>query len=93
MKPENRFYVYVYLDPRKLGKYIYGDYEFDYEPFYIGKGTEDRNEIHLKEVKYIKENGIKAEKGDGINWFKVNKIIKIQETKKDPIILIIQDKR
>jgi predicted XRE-type DNA-binding protein len=38
----NKFYVYIYLDPRKLGKYKYGEYEFDYEPFYIGKGKGNR---------------------------------------------------
>jgi hypothetical protein len=36
------FYVYIYLDPRKPGKYVYGEYEFDYEPFYVGKGKENR---------------------------------------------------
>lgn len=40
--PPHRFYVYVYLDPRKLGKYCYKDFSFLYEPFYIGKGTSDR---------------------------------------------------
>jgi len=33
----NKYYVYVYLDSRKPGKYKYGEYEFDYEPFYVGK--------------------------------------------------------
>jgi len=38
----NNFYVYAYLDPRKIGKYTYGELSFDYEPFYIGKGTKNR---------------------------------------------------
>lgn len=45
---EKKFYVYVYLDPRKPGKYEYGNYSFDYEPFYIGKGFSSRIFYHLK---------------------------------------------
>lgn len=43
----NRFYIYVYLDPRKQGKFVYGEYEFDYEPFYVGKGQRFRKNYHL----------------------------------------------
>ena len=41
------FYVYVYLDPRKPGHYVYGEYEFEYEPFYVGKGNNGRSHQHL----------------------------------------------
>lgn len=37
-----KFYVYVYLDPRKPGEFIYDKYVFDYEPIYVGKGIRDR---------------------------------------------------
>lgn len=33
------YYVYVWLDPRKQGKYKYGDHKFLHEPLYVGKGT------------------------------------------------------
>jgi hypothetical protein len=49
------FYVYVYLDPRKPGKYVYGEYEFDYEPFYVGKGNGKRAYAHLKSNKRNEE--------------------------------------
>ena len=34
------YYNYVYLDPRKPGRYIYDDINvsFLYEPYYVGKG-------------------------------------------------------
>ena len=46
-QPDNRFYVYVYLDQMKPGNYNYGEYHFDYNPFYVGKGNGDRSNIHL----------------------------------------------
>ena len=39
------FYVYIYLDTRKSGKFIYGDLEFEYEPIYVGKTFEGRKEL------------------------------------------------
>lgn len=47
----NEFYIYAYLDPRKPGTFNYGSYNFDYEPFYVGKGSGDRLYHHLNEAK------------------------------------------
>lgn len=52
---KNRFYVYALLDPRKPGKYKYGKYKFDYEPFYIGKGCGNRI-LHHTEKSNMKRN-------------------------------------
>lgn len=42
------FYVYLYLDPRKSGNFQYKDHLFDFEPFYVGKGSGKRLNEHLK---------------------------------------------
>ena len=79
MKEENIFYVYAYLDPMKPGKYVYGEYSFDYEPFYVGKGKEDRKTKHLV-PSLLKKNS-----------YKNNKIKKIRKaTGNNPIILILE---
>ena len=41
------YYVYAYLDTRKPGHFIYQNYKFEYEPFYIGKGRANRLYKHL----------------------------------------------
>lgn len=48
MYMDTRYYVYVYLDPRKPGLYVFGELKFDYEPIYIGKGCRFRIIHHLK---------------------------------------------
>ena len=71
----NNFYVYVYLDPRKPGDYNYGEYHFDYEPFYVGKGKKYRLNVHM--CNSVNNN----------RMFK-NKIKKIQvECNHEPIII------
>jgi hypothetical protein len=73
-----KFYVYVYLDPRKPGKFVYSDYKFDYEPFYVGKGHAKRLYEHFEKW-YIKNDKNKS---------KTNKIKKIiEETRNNPIVI------
>lgn len=53
------YYVYVYLDTRKPGSFLYGEYVFDFEPFYVGQGHNNRKFDHLKEANNIKKNSYK----------------------------------
>ena len=76
LKSNKAFYVYAYLDPRKPGKHIYGEYEFNYEPFYIGKGCGNRKNEHLSEAKGNKKS------------HKLNKIRNIITQGLYPIIII-----
>jgi hypothetical protein len=71
----NNYYVYIYLDPRKNGKFKYHDLEFDNEPFYVGKGINSRHLTHLNTKRSIN------------NPIKVNKIKKIQNEGLNPIII------
>jgi len=68
-----KYYIYVFLDDTKSGKFIYEDLEFDYEPFYIGKGSDDRiiNSMCTKGV--FKSSKIKSikEKGGNVIRFKL----------------------
>lgn len=49
----NRYYTYIYLDPRKLGRFEYdsGKVCFDLEPVYVGKGINGRAESHWNHIK------------------------------------------
>lgn len=60
-----KYYIYIFLDGNKPGKYIYDDICLDYEPFYVGKGTGDRSNLSLL---------------DRESPFKVNKINKIRKS-------------
>lgn len=79
------FYVYVYLDPRKPGKFCYPNIEttFLFEPFYVGKGSGYRMNKHLNSVevgsKYV------------FNSFKVAKIKNILKEGLRPYIIILKN--
>lgn len=75
------YYIYVYLDPRKPGNYVYGDYSFDYEPFYVGKGTGKRKLVHLYES---------SQKRGDVHP-KIAKIRKLKGLNLDPIIIEISE--
>lgn len=80
---ENRFYVYAYLDPRKPGEYIYGNFKFGYEPFYIGKGSDRRYKRHHSEIYWNQSKKT--------NPFKVKLLRKIVNLGLEPIIVKVFD--
>lgn len=61
------YYVYQYIDPRNK------------QPFYIGKGQDDRMYSHLNETE-----------DKTCNKFKFNKIKSIRDSGKEPIVEVIQ---
>ena len=79
----NIFYTYVYLDPRKPGRYEYGNYVFEYEPFYVGKGCASRYVEHLEEAR--KKNN---RSGNNHKYFKIKNIL---QENLEPIILKVQE--
>lgn len=78
---EDFYYTYIYLDPRKPGKYFYSglSMSFLFEPFYVGKGKKYRLNNHVNAVL----NG-----GYIYNQFKISKIKKIISENLRPYILI-----
>lgn len=61
----NKYYIYVFLDDTKPGEYIYNGLKFDYEPFYIGKGTDDRIITSMCDKGTFKSNKIKSIRNKG----------------------------
>lgn len=71
----NLFYIYVYLDPRKPGDFVFENFTFPFEPIYIGKGKGNRDMYHWK---YFCDNEILQ-----------RKLIKIKNEDLEPIIMRI----
>ncbi len=65
------FYVYVLLDPRKPGKFVYGPLKFDHEPFYVGKGKGNRDRSHFR------TGDLKADSKARRNMYRIRKIRRI----------------
>jgi len=55
------FYVYALTDPNKPGNFKYNEYIFNFEPFYIGYGHNNRMFQHLYECE-MKKNPFKGNK-------------------------------
>jgi len=81
---DKRFYVYIYLDPRRQGPYIYNDgkekFIFEEAPFYVGKGVADRMYHHLTDNPLDRNN------------LKKNKIKKIKQCGLEPKIIKLKQK-
>lgn len=78
---ENIYYVYIYLDPNKNGQYTYEglDQSFLNEPFYVGKGKDNRITSHLQEYRLRKRTHMS------------NKLNKIISQGMSPIIIKLYD--
>jgi hypothetical protein len=59
---DNCYYIYIYLDPREFGKYLYKNFSFMYKPIYIGKGKNKRYKIERGRNLYLKNTLNKIKK-------------------------------
>lgn len=80
-KEKKYYYVYAYLDSRKSGKYLYDKYQFNFCPFYIGKGSWKRDICHIEARKKLENQ----------NSFFYNCLRKMIDNKKFPVIVRIEE--
>lgn len=82
---QDRYYVYVLLDPRKPGEYKYGKWTFTHCPFYVGKGKGGRARRHFKD--YLNKSTTQS-----YNSRKLKRIAAIHEaTGGEPIVKAIKN--
>ncbi len=95
-KMRSDYYVYIFLDPRKPGKWEYNGIIFDFQPFYVGKGTRYRMNSHFynssRKAKNLKNNVIKAIEESGLEVIrqKIFTGIEDQEAKYIEIDIILK---
>jgi len=73
----NQYYVYILQNPKKPLRYRTDKYKLEFEPFYVGKGTGNRSDIHLENV--INKNEAHSSK----LWAEINLI---RSYGKEPVI-------
>ncbi len=81
-------YIYAYLDPRKPGEFKFGNYIFEFEPFYIGKGktTTVYNRMY-RHLEFVKNRGIDLTN----NQYKFNLIKQILDDNLEPLIIKVEE--
>jgi len=75
------YYVYLLLDSSKPGDYQYGDFKFNFEPFYVGKGKGYRIKNTTKDLRsnLFKSNKIKKLLENNIEIIKIKLFENIEE--------------
>lgn len=88
------YYVYLYLNPLKKGKFKTSNGVFEYEPIYVGKGRNNRIYHHVSKKSLAINNHrynllAKIIKTIGIDEYKSNYILKIKDnlTEDDSLLL------
>lgn len=87
------YYTYALLDPRKPGKFVYDDLDnskewtFNFEPFYIGKGKNNRLNEHKKYVNYNKHKSRKIRNIEAAGFSIIRILIEDRLTEKQAFTL------
>ena len=73
----NEFFVYAYLDPRKECNILTEYYNFNYIPFYIGKGVDKRYNDHINEYNrfykwWVEKYGKEIADKKLLEWIKIS---------------------
>jgi group I intron endonuclease len=76
------YYVYLLLDSSKPGDYQYGDFKFNFEPFYVGKGKGYRIKNTTKDFRsnLFKSNKIKKLLENNIEIIKIKLFENLEES-------------